>query len=106
VVALYFAPQLIIFLKAPLNLAKPLVYTGLGDAFFITLKLALMVGIVETMPVLVWQLWAFVSPGLTPEERRIACLSIAVRQERSDLALMHPRDRVEMQADFPLARDA
>ena len=71
-VGFYFAPQLITFLKAPLNLAKPLVYTGLGDAFFINLKLAVVVGIVIAMPVLVWQLWRFISPGLTREERRMA----------------------------------
>lgn len=71
-VGFYFAPQLITFLKAPLNLAKPLVYTGLGDAFFINLKLAIVVGIVLAMPVLVWQLWRFISPGLTREERRMA----------------------------------
>lgn len=71
-VGFYFAPQLISFLKAPLNLGKPLVYTGLGDAFFINLKLAVVVGIVLAMPVLLWQLWAFVSPGLTRQERRMA----------------------------------
>lgn len=72
VVGFYFAPQLITFLKAPLNLGKPLVYTGLGDAFFINLKLAIVVGIVLAMPVLLWQLWAFISPGLTRQERRLA----------------------------------
>jgi sec-independent protein translocase protein TatC len=72
VVGFYFAPQLITILKAPLNLGKPLVYTGLGDAFFINLKIAIVVGFVLAMPVLVWQLWAFISPGLTREERRMA----------------------------------
>lgn len=72
VVGFYFAPQLITFLKAPLNLGKPLVYTGLGDAFFINLKIAVVVGFVLAMPVLLWQLWAFISPGLTREERRLA----------------------------------
>ncbi len=71
-VGFYFAPQLITFLKAPLNLGKPLVYTGLGDAFFINLKLAIVAGIVLAMPILVWQLWRFISPGLTREERRMA----------------------------------
>ena len=72
VVGFFFSTQLITFLKAPLNLGKPLVYTGLGDAFFINLKLAIVVGIVLAMPVLLWQLWAFISPGLTREERRMA----------------------------------
>jgi sec-independent protein translocase protein TatC len=71
-VGFYFAPQLITFLKAPLHLDKPLVYTGLGDAFLINLKLAIVVGIVLAMPVLLWQLWRFVSPGLTRQERRMA----------------------------------
>src|SRR5664280_2020020 len=71
-VGFYFAPQLITFLTAPPNLAKTLVYTGLGDAFFINLKIAIVVGIVIAMPVLVWQLWRFISPGLTREERRMA----------------------------------
>lgn len=71
-VGFYFAPQLISFLKAPLNLGKPLVYTGLGDAFFINLKLSIVVGIVLAMPILLWQLWAFISPGLTRSERRMA----------------------------------
>ena len=72
VVGFYVAPQLITFLKATLHLDKPIVYTGLGDAFFINFKLAIVVGIVLAMPVLVWQLWAFISPGLTREERRMA----------------------------------
>jgi sec-independent protein translocase protein TatC len=72
VVGFYFAPQLISILKAPLNLGKPLVYTGLGDAFFINVKIAVVVGFVLAMPVLLWQLWAFISPGLTREERRMA----------------------------------
>lgn len=72
VVGFFFAGQLITFLKAPLKMDKPLVYTGLGDAFFINLKLAIVVGIVLAMPVLLWQLWAFISPGLTREERRLA----------------------------------
>jgi sec-independent protein translocase protein TatC len=72
VVGFLFAAQLITFLKAPLGMAKPLVYTGLGDAFMINLKLAIVVGIVLAMPILLWQLWAFISPGLTREERRLA----------------------------------
>ena len=43
---------------------------GPGDAFAIALKISLVVGIVLAMPVLLYQLWAFVAPGLTPAERR------------------------------------
>jgi sec-independent protein translocase protein TatC len=43
---------------------------GPGDAFTIALKIALVLGVILAMPVLLYQLWAFVSPGLTPSERR------------------------------------
>ncbi|HEX6940335.1 MAG TPA: twin-arginine translocase subunit TatC [Longimicrobiales bacterium] len=40
------------------------------DAFMITLKLALLVGALLASPVVVQQLWAFVSPALLPHEKR------------------------------------
>src|SRR6478736_3227400 len=43
---------------------------GPGDAFGVTLRIAVIVGLILAMPVLLYQLWAFVSPGLTPSERR------------------------------------
>jgi sec-independent protein translocase protein TatC len=42
-----------------------------GDAFVIQLKLSLVVGIIVAMPVVLYQIWAFVAPGLTRSERRI-----------------------------------
>jgi len=41
-----------------------------GDAFSITLRIAVISGIILAMPILLYQLWAFVAPGLTPTERR------------------------------------
>lgn len=43
---------------------------GPGDAFSITLRISIVVGIILAMPVLLYQLWAFVAPGLTASERR------------------------------------
>jgi Tat protein translocase TatC len=40
------------------------------DAFFITLKLAVMVGLVLAAPVILAQVWAFVAPALYEHERR------------------------------------
>lgn len=40
------------------------------DPFFITLKLALVVGLILAFPVVVYQVWSFVSPALLDHERR------------------------------------
>jgi sec-independent protein translocase protein TatC len=49
-----------------------LVVTGVLDAFTVTLKLSLYVGLVLSSPVWLWQLWRFVTPGLHQNERRYA----------------------------------
>ena len=49
-----------------------LIVNGLFDAFFIRLKLALVVGILFSSPVWLYQFWAFIAPGLYSRERRWA----------------------------------
>jgi len=63
--------QIIEVLKAPYGDA-PLLLLAPGEGFFITLKISIVVGIVLGMPVILFQLWRFVSPGLTSVERRTA----------------------------------
>jgi sec-independent protein translocase protein TatC len=46
--------------------------TGIGEAFSVVLKLAVAVGIFLGLPMILYQLWAFVAPGLTRRERRWA----------------------------------
>jgi len=43
---------------------------GPGDGFMIQLRISIIIGIILAMPVLLYQVWAFISPGLTPSERR------------------------------------
>ena len=64
-IGFYFATPIREFLQAPLG-DIPLQVLGVGDAFFIQVKIALVIGIILAMPVLLYQVWAFVSPGLTP----------------------------------------
>lgn len=47
-----------------------LVYLSPADPFFITLKLALLIGVLLAFPVLVYHTWAFLAPALHPTERR------------------------------------
>ncbi len=56
---------------APELAGGKLYFTSPIEPFMITLKLAFFVGIVLASPVMVWQLWRFLSPALYSKERRI-----------------------------------
>lgn len=49
-----------------------LIYTAPTEAFFIRLKVTAFTGMVFALPVILWQLWRFVTPGLYSHERRYA----------------------------------
>jgi len=51
---------------------RRLVYTHPGDGFSILLQTAIIVGVVIALPVLIYQVWAFLSPALYQKEKRIA----------------------------------
>ena len=70
-IGFYFVGSLIRILKAPIG-DKVLNFLSPGEGFFINIKLSLVVGLVLAMPVLLYELWAFISPGLTAQERRAA----------------------------------
>ncbi|MFC1769868.1 twin-arginine translocase subunit TatC [Nitrospirota bacterium] len=46
-----------------------LIFLGPAEAFWAHMKIALISGIVLAMPVLLWQLWKFISPGLHAKEK-------------------------------------
>ncbi len=48
-----------------------LIFTGIPEAFFTYLKVSLLAGIMVASPVIMYQFWMFVAPGLYPEERRM-----------------------------------
>jgi sec-independent protein translocase protein TatC len=57
-------------LRSPIG-DRDLISLSASGPFFLYLKIALVVGIMLGMPVILYQAWAFVAPGLTQEERRI-----------------------------------
>jgi sec-independent protein translocase protein TatC len=70
-----FSRKLFEILMGPLIALMPpgekLIYTGLPDAFFTYLKVALLAGVLLAMPVIFYQIWRFVAPGLYENEKRI-----------------------------------
>ena len=88
--SLFFTPQLMAFLRRPLRVelafqrrypfivnqvkaAPPeLIFTAPAEAFWAHLKVALLVGLVVALPVVLFQVWRFVEPGLLPKEKRFA----------------------------------
>ncbi len=71
-----FYQRLFDFVMRPLQRMLPpgskLIYTEPMEAFILNLKIAALAGIVLAMPVILWQLWLFVSPGLYQREKKMA----------------------------------
>jgi sec-independent protein translocase protein TatC len=69
-----FAEQLFNILAAPLVKLLPagshLTMLGISEGFFTQLKLAFYAGLILAAPWVLYQIWAFVSPGLYPKEKR------------------------------------
>ncbi len=76
VALLPFANRLYAWLAQPLLDKLPrggqLIAVEVTSPFFAPLKLAFFVAVVVAMPWLLYQLWAFVAPGLYKRERRLA----------------------------------
>ena len=75
VAAYFFAEYLFQILTLPLkqNMAEDqqLIFTNLPEMFFAYLKTALVAGILASAPILFYQLYMFVAPGLYRSERRL-----------------------------------
>jgi sec-independent protein translocase protein TatC len=71
-----FANDLYAQLAAPLLAHLPdggqLVAVDVGSPFFAPMKLTLFVALLVAVPVMLYQAWAFVAPGLYRNERRLA----------------------------------
>ncbi|HUB91782.1 MAG TPA: twin-arginine translocase subunit TatC [Dyella sp.] len=71
-----FANRLYAWLAAPLVARLPegahLIATEVASPFITPLKLAFYAALFISMPVILYQLWAFVSPGLYKHEKRLA----------------------------------
>ncbi|MEP6525792.1 MAG: twin-arginine translocase subunit TatC [Nocardioidaceae bacterium] len=54
------------------------VFTGIADAFMLQTKVSLVGGLVLSSPVWLYQIWAFIVPGLHRHERRWTLVFVAI----------------------------
>ena len=71
-----FKDQIFEFMAIPLIASLPddnswMIFTGVTEAFFTYLKVSFLAGIFLSLPVIFYQLWAFISPGLYSKERKM-----------------------------------
>jgi sec-independent protein translocase protein TatC len=50
---------------------ESLIFTGLPEAFFTYLKVAFLAGLMLAAPVIIYEFWMFVAPGLYDKEKRL-----------------------------------
>lgn len=67
--------KVFLWLTAPLS-GKQLYFIGPADGFFTTIQIAVVGGIIVTLPVLIYQVIAFIMPGCTRQERKVIFFAI------------------------------
>jgi len=72
----FFSEQLYMLLAQPAKAVmqddNSFIFTSLTEAFFTYLKLALFSGILLASPVILYQIWSFIAPGLYKHEKKYA----------------------------------
>jgi sec-independent protein translocase protein TatC len=82
IIAFVFRDQLMHFLQAPLpkeanalynhGQGGKLVITGVAEGFTVFLKVSFVAGVILALPVILYQAWAFIAPGLYQHEKKYA----------------------------------
>ena len=72
----YFSNEIYIFLSTPLTSLLPegstMIATGVTSPFFAPFKLTMVLSVIIAIPIVLHQLWSFISPGLYQHEKKFA----------------------------------
>lgn len=74
-IAFFFYEDILALLARPYEMAVPdseLVFFRPTEAFSLSMRLSLFGGVILASPVVLYQIWRFVAPALTPREKRWA----------------------------------
>ncbi|VVE23206.1 twin-arginine protein translocation system subunit TatC [Pandoraea eparura] len=71
----YWAPDIFRLLSRPLMQSLPaggkMIVTDITGSFFVPMKVTMMVAFVIALPIVLYQAWAFVAPGLYQHEKKL-----------------------------------
>jgi len=71
-----FINRIVDFILAPTRRALPpgvkMIYTEPGEAFSLYIQISLIMGVVLAAPIIMYQVWMFIAPGLYSNEKRLA----------------------------------
>jgi len=80
IIAFVFRSQIVALLVLPFpeqanaftQTGRPLVVTGITEGFTVFLKVSMVAGFIIALPVVLYQTWAFIAPGLIEREKKYA----------------------------------
>ncbi|MCI6989096.1 MAG: twin-arginine translocase subunit TatC [Campylobacter sp.] len=74
VAAFNFWEIILEFITRPLTSVLPkgseIIFTGVAEAFFTSMKVSFFASLLVTLPIIFYQIWAFVAPGLYDNEKK------------------------------------
>ena len=71
VIAFPFSQRIVDWLARPIQqTGHTLVFLAVAEAFWVQMKVAMFAGLFIAAPVILWQVWAFIAPGLHPHEKK------------------------------------
>lgn len=80
IVTYQYCQPIVRFLERPLlDILPPgesLYYTGIGDKFFVYLKVSILAAVFAVAPFWLYELWKFVTPALYRDERKFAAVFV------------------------------
>jgi sec-independent protein translocase protein TatC len=75
IVCFSFWQPILAWMIAPLKAVLPegsnVIFTGVQEPFFTAMKVAFFAGFIFSLPIIFWQFWLFVAPGLYENEKRL-----------------------------------
>jgi sec-independent protein translocase protein TatC len=78
-IAFPFSARVVDWLARPIQgTGNTLVFLAVTEAFWTQMKVALVLGMFLAAPVILWQVWAFIAPGLYAHEKKYAAPFVIV----------------------------